>query len=218
MPEFILLLFFLLVLAGFCYLNYRQFKHKKRLRFVLFLPITLTLLLFNTVLVSLLLDQGTYERLTKEHTVAVISFEGIDGQLYRATIKPAHSEPMTVELHGDQWQMDARILKWTGPASYLGFQPVYILERISGRYHRVQDEFDKPRSVIKLTKDSSISYWNTLIEFQDYIPWLDAYYGNAVYLPMRDGAKFMITLGHQGLIARPRNYTAAQSIKNWTTL
>ena len=216
MTEIILAIVTSFLLFISAYLSYKAFKNKKRIRMMIFTPFALSALLLNIVLASFFLDNNSYKRLTKEHTIATISFETIQPQEFKAIIKPAYSTPIDVVINGDQWQLDARILKWKGVAEYMGLQPVYLLERLSGRYQSIKDEKEKNHSAINLNKNESPNFWNLLIEYQDYIPWLDAYYGNAVYLPMTDGAKFMISLGHQGLIARPRNLAAAQALQNWS--
>ena len=215
MTEAIIIITLSGLLLGFSYLSYRSLKKKQRLRSAITLSLSALFLALNIFYISLILDKSSYERLTKEHTIATISFKKENPQQFLVTLQPAYSPPLKAEINGDQWQLDARILKWEGTASYLGLQPLYTLERLTGRYDRVQDEKNKPRTVIPIKNDPSISYWNTLIKYQAYIPWLDAYYGNAVYLPMANNAKFIITLGQHGLIARPRNFSAAQSVKHW---
>ena len=37
-------------------------------------------------------------------------------------------------LYGDQWQIDARVVRWKLPALMAGVPPLYRLERLSGRY------------------------------------------------------------------------------------
>ena len=37
-----------------------------------------------------------------------------------------------------------------------------------------------------------------------WLPFVDAIYGSATYLPMADGARYEVTLGQSGLIARPK--------------
>ena len=37
-------------------------------------------------------------------------------------------------LRGDEWQMDARVVNWKPPATLLGLDPIYQLDRLSGRY------------------------------------------------------------------------------------
>jgi len=215
MTEVIVIALLFVTLTAVVFLNYRLFIKKKRLKAMLIMPFSLSLFASIILFGSLILDKGTYDRLTKEHTIATISFEKVRPQYFKVLVEPAHSIPVNLEISGDQWQLDARLIKWTGAASYLGLQPLYSLERISGRYQSVKDEINKPRSVVAFEINDSFNYWTTLLKYQEMIPWLDAYYGNAVYLPMKDGAKFMVTIGQQGLIARPRNLKASQSVKNW---
>jgi hypothetical protein len=47
------------------------------------------------------------------------------------------------------------------------------------------------------------------------LPFVDAVFGNAVYLPMADGARYQVTLGQSGLIARPLNESARDATKGW---
>lgn len=215
MIEFVVVILLFVALIATGLINYRLFLKKSRIKALFIAPFTLALFAGNILFISLMLDKGTYERLTKEHTVATISFENIRPKYFRAILKPAFSPPVNIEINGDQWQLDARILKWKGATSYLGLQPVYSLERISGRYQNVDDEIKLPRTVVAFEMDDTFNYWTSLLKYYDYIPWLDAYYGNAVYLPMKHGAKFMITIGQQGLIARPRNLEATESLSNW---
>ncbi len=215
MIEFISICIFLVLFLVVARINIRQIKSKKLLGAILLLPFSITLLTLNVLFMSFILDQDSYERLTKEHTIATIKFQQIKPQQFNATIHPALSEPISVTLNGDQWQLDTRIIKWKGPPTYFGLQPMYLLERLSGRYETIEDEKNKTRSVVTLDMDQSFDYWNLLVKYQHMVPWLDAHYGSAVYLPMKDNATFMITLGQHGQIVRPRNLNASNAIKNW---
>ena len=205
----------LILVAVVSLYNYKLIRQKKRARAYILLPVTLCLNLLAALLISIAIEGNTYERLTKEHTIATIEFSSLAPQHYRAVLKQSHQNPITVELHGDQWQLDARIFKWKGIAQWAGLQPMYQLERISGRYQNLSQENNAQHSAKSIAQADSVDFWNLLIEHQDSIPWLDVQYGNAVYLPMKDGAKFMIKLSQTGLLARPRNYKASQSVKNW---
>ncbi|MDX1812309.1 MAG: hypothetical protein R3240_10205 [Gammaproteobacteria bacterium] len=215
MYYILVILALILISLLISWLNFKFARSGKRLRALMLLPFTLALLIATLISVSFILDQSTFKRLTTEHTLASIKFQNTGKQAFTATFTPAYSNPITIDLKGDQWQLDTRIMKWKGLASYLGFQPLYTFERISGRYQSVEQELNLPRSVIKIADNDSINYWNLLVQNQDVIPWLDVYYGNALYLPMKDHANFIITLGQQGLIARPRNLEASQALENW---
>ena len=47
------------------------------------------------------------------------------------------------------------------------------------------------------------------------LPWIDARYGSAVYLPMADRARFEVSVGPAGLVARPGNDVARAAIAGW---
>ena len=147
--------------------------------------------------------------------MAKIEFQSLGKHHYQAILSEKNTQPVFLELHGDQWQLDTRIIKWNGVAAWSGLKPMYRLERISGRYQDIEQEINATRSVYSLERGISPSLWNFLIEFQEFAPWLDAYYGSATYLPMSDGAKFDISISATGLIAKPENSIARQSTQNW---
>ena len=41
-------------------------------------------------------------------------------------------------VHGDEWRIDARVLKWKPWANVLGLDTQYRLDRLSGRYESTQ--------------------------------------------------------------------------------
>ena len=47
------------------------------------------------------------------------------------------------------------------------------------------------------------------------LPFLDAYYGQSIFVPMRDGAKFSVSLSQAGLVVRPVNAAAIQALQAW---
>lgn len=59
-------------------------------------------------------------------------------------------EGQRLMLRGDEWQIDARVLKWQAFVNVLGFDAVYRLERMSGRYSDVESERSALRTVYPL--------------------------------------------------------------------
>ncbi len=166
----------------------------------------ITLILFGMLLFSIAINIYTYDRLTVERPVAEIRFEQLGPQRFNAILTlPDKGTKQSFQLLGDQWQFDARILKWYGWANLLGLDTQYRLERISGRYVDISLERTAPRSVYSLAAEDKVDYWQWINDYQQYIPFVDAYYGNAVYLPMIDEAGFTILISQTGLLARP-NY------------
>jgi len=213
--EYILLfIFFTAGISLFLY-SRKKFRRRQRLRAWSSFTSSSVFLLAALIIAVFVFDQGTFQRLTKEHAVATIHFKSIAKHKYQAVITAARTKPMELELHGDQWQMDARIIKWKGAAAWLGLQPLYRLERISGRYNDLNKEQSSAKSVHGLIDNAEVSLWNFMVEHQDSIPWLDAYYGSATYMPMTNDARFIINVTDSGLLARPRNQQATDSLKNW---
>lgn len=147
----------------------------------------------------------TYERLTAEQPVASLSFEPVAGQLHRATLVYPDGRQSQFLLRGDEWQLDARIIKWRGFALLLGLDNYYRLERLSGRYIGIEQERDNPRSVYELgaRQQVELDLWSLARRYERWLPWVDAVYGSATYLPMTDGARYQVSLGTTGLVARP---------------
>jgi hypothetical protein len=158
----------------------------------------------------------TYARLTHEQPVAEIVFEGGDPQQFRATLTQVPGGEMRLlVLAGDEWQLDARVLKWRGWANLLGLDAQYRLERISGRYRDIEQERHDERTVYALSENPGIDLWTLSTQYPRWLPFVDAVYGSAVYLPMADGARYEVSIGQSGLIARPLNEAAQKAAGNW---
>ena len=142
------------------------------------------------VFILLALNIHTYHRLTFEKPIAVLSTMQLGPQQYRVTVKELPDNKVTnYFLKGDEWQLDARILRWDPPLQLLGLNTLYRLERLSGRYHRINDELNRPRTVYPLSNEQGLDIWTLAQEYQQWLRWIDAFYGNAAYLPMHDGAR-----------------------------
>jgi len=170
-----------------------------------------------TVLIIMLgANLHTYQRLTKEEEIATIQFWQSGPQQYLAVLSSETQEQeQSFIIYGDEWQIDARIVKWTTATTLAGLDSRYRLERLRGRYRDInQEKFDQ-RSVFDLTDEPGIAFWPLLIKLQAYLDWIDTYYGNSVYLPMADEAVFQIVLTQSGMITRPENTQARLAITNW---
>lgn len=161
-------------------------------------------------------DFSTYKNLTKEQFVANLSFTRIDTQQYSVDLVDAEGNESTYNVMGDLWQLDARILKWSDLLSSLGVSSGYRLDRLSGRYYALEKEKTSPRTVHQLTESkSAIDIWAALKTYHLGGGVVDASYGSATYMPMKDGALFAVNLTTTGLIARPINDRAKASVVNW---
>ncbi len=189
----------LLVLAGCRRLFLGRFLAAGRAWLGGLLLVALAALLFGVAT-----NLHTYARLTYEQPVAQLFFEKTGEQRFRATLVKASGETWKLNLAGDEWQLDARVLKWRGWANLLGFDARYRLERLSGRYRDVAQERSATRTVHELGEARGIDLWQISQAYPRWLPFVDAVYGSATYLPMAEGVRYEVTLGQAGLIARPK--------------
>lgn len=176
------------------------------------------------------LDVQTYDRLTYERPVATIETRRLGPQYFEATVmQPGRGEsaPATSNLyplHGDEWRIEAQVLKWKPWANVLGLDAQYRLDRLSGRYNSVDQEINATRSVHPLSGGDAvaglpwkISAWDAARKHRRYVDAVDTLYGGGAYMPMADGARYEIWLTQSGLVARPANEAArAASAGGWT--
>jgi len=156
-----------------------------------------------------------YERLTAEQLVGVIEFSQAAPEEYTARLMIDGQLDRMLTLRGDEWQLDARVVTWEPPATILGLEPVYQLERLSGRYSSVDRERSEPRTVHGLAEERPLDLWSLARKFPKMTPGVDAFYGTATYLPMADGARFRVTMSRDALIARPINDAARNAVGDW---
>ena len=173
------------------------------------------LLIAAALLGSIALNLHTYQRFTSEQDVVQLRFAALAPQLFEVRLRFPDGASRRAELAGDEWQLDARVLKWSGLATVLGFRPVYRLERLSGRYSSAEQELTARRTIESFTEDRGLDLWSSARVADDWIPWVDAVYGSAAYLPMRDGAHFRVTISNRGLLARPLNDSAIKAVADW---
>lgn len=158
-------------------------------------------------------DVYSYKQVLQEQVVATINFDRIEDQHFFAVLADKEGNEQRVELRGDQWQLDARIVKWDGYLATLGIKPAYRLERLSGRYYDIEKEISAKRTAYTVHNSLyGVDVWKILNTYPDWIPVVDAVYGSATYLPMKDGALFEITLSNTGLVARPMNAAARDAV------
>ena len=174
-------------------------------------------LLVSGVIALLAINLFAFHSLTKDKQLATLDFESLADQHYRVTILEGDEQIRELELYGDMWQIDARIIKWQGWVSALGVMPGYQLGRLQGRYLSIDQELTAPRSVYDLRAENimGVDLWYLLNQQQIWMPWLDARYGSATFVPMADGARYTLSLSHSGLLARPANKDAKAAVSRW---
>ena len=210
-PALACALFALIFLGGM-----RKCARKRRyggagLRFVLVIGFALAAIGLAALAAALY----HYLELAGETQVATIALREVEPQRYSATLKTADGDVRTFEIAGDEWQLDARVIRWELPALLAGAPPLYRLERLSGRYGDLKQEREATRSVHDLAHDAFPDLWTLKKQFPEYLPFVDTEYGSAAYLPMLDGATYAVSLGGRGgLVARPANDSTKRLLEN----
>lgn len=204
-------------LAGILFLimAVRRFR-RRRLIGGLFSGVS-SLALLSLAVAALLLSGNlrTYQRLSAEQPAGELEFSRIGAHQFNGVLTFPTGERAAFSLRGDEWQVDARILKWRPFANLVGFDSAYRLERISGRYSSIEDERNLPRTVYPLNPPNRVDVWDMVHRYHSWLPWFDALYGSATYLPMADGALYEINVSQSGLLARPLNRAARDAVGSW---
>ena len=156
-----------------------------------------------------------YGRLIDEQLVSRIEFSETAPEEYRARVMIEGELDRVVTIKGNEWQMDARVISWKPPATLLGLDPIYQLDRLSGRYSSIDDELAGERTIYSLSEELPVDIWHLARRFPMLVPGVDAYYGTATFLPMADGARFEVKLSRTALLARPVNEAARQAVGQW---
>lgn len=154
-----------------------------------------------------------YQSLEGMQTVATVSTQRQGKQLWSVTLEPRNGTPIVETLRGDQWQVDARIIRFSGLLRWIGIAPGYRLERLGGRYTALEQERAVPRSTVGLSSQVWPDLWELDRTFN--LPLVEAVYGNATFMPMRDGAVFEVRLSASGLVTVPVNEQARTAVQLW---
>lgn len=143
-----------------------------------------------------------YLWLLEDQPVATVSIRQIAAQRYMATLAPEGAESTKYPLSGDQWLLDAQVIRWHLPAALAGLPPVYRLERLSGRYSDPSLELSAQRTVHDLRQDWD--FWQFQQRYLSGLAIADSHWGSAAYMPMIDGARFTVLINPRGgLVAKP---------------
>ncbi|MFL0809404.1 MAG: multidrug transporter [Agarilytica sp.] len=167
--------------------------------------------------IFLALDLTSYQQILNDKTILTISFTQSEEQRYTAVVSYIDgTTDQSFDVYGDQWQIDARVIRWKGLFAMFGLKPGYRLDRITGRYYSLEDERRKSRSVHQLTESKyGLDMWQWVQENGGFLPLFDAVYGSATYLPMQNDAIYQVSLSESGLVATPMNDIAKESVNQW---
>lgn len=193
----------------------RRIRRRRVFGGVLIGATALVLILLSAVAALIAVNLLTYQRLSFEQPAGELQLTRTGDREFNAVLTYPSGEHANFALRGNEWQIDAHVLKWHAFANLVGFDSAYRLDRIGGRYTRLEDERSEPRSVYSLNQPQRIDLWDLVHRYHSWVPWMDALYGSATFLPMADGALYEIKVSQSGLVARPLNQAARDAVAGW---
>ncbi len=183
---------------------------------IVYLVIAAVVAGLGTALALLAAGLHSYGRLTQEQEAARAVFRELAPKRYELILVLSTEPARRFEIRGDEWQIDARVLKWKGMGSILGLDTLYRFERVAGRYADTAQEKTAQRTVHALSSvQASLDLWALLKKHQRWLPFADALYGSAAYAPMADGAQYAVNVSTTGLLIRPLNEAAKTAVGGW---
>ena len=155
--------------------------------------------LFATIAVGI---KG-YRALIREEIAAVVKIQSKNSQEFNAHFRLADGEEVNFLIAGDEIYVDAHILKWKPILNFLGLHTAYELDRVAGRYTRLEDEQSKPRTVFHLSQERRIDLFRLRQKYALLKPLLDAEYGSGTFIAADKAGEFEIRVSTSGLLIRP---------------
>jgi hypothetical protein len=154
--------------------------------------------LFGTVGIAV---QG-YRALTHEEVAAVITTEPLGPQQFRASFRFPDNREATFNLSGDALYVDGHVLKWKPIGNFFGLHTAYELDRVAGRYEKLEEEQGRPRTVQRLSADKPVDMFNLRQRYAILAPLLDAEYGSATFVPAGEPQRYELRVSTSGFLMR----------------
>lgn len=160
--------------------------------------------LLAVIVLLLIAPLFVYGRFNTEQPVAELWFEQRGPYEYTAHVATGDlCSYRTYDISGDQWQLDARFIKWKGFVTLLGLESRYRLDRLSGRY---SDTHGKNALKPPLTHDLAPALFIDLIArgrtagASGFL--IDTVFGSSVYLDIDTAGRYRVYKTEDALIAK----------------
>ncbi|WP_447971390.1 hypothetical protein [Nitrospira sp. M1] len=177
------------------------------------LTLSLVVLLMLTFLV--LGNIYTYSRLTHEKPIAQLTFTPVNVQEFAASLRLGDfCEQENYKIYGDEFRLDAQFLKWKSWATLFGFNAMYRIERLSGRYANIEDENTKIHIAHELKSSSTLNLSQYADRYNTKLLPVDTVYGSSAYKKMKPGVLFTLFRTQSGILIREQDLTTATEQSN----
>jgi hypothetical protein len=154
-----------------------------------------------------------YRALTREVVAAVIVTRPTAPERFVATFTFPDGRRENFELTGNALYVDAHIVKWHPLANILGLHTAYQLDRVAGRYDRLEDELRKPRRIFSLAPAKPVDMFQVARSFAFLGGVVDAQYGSATFTSSRQPAQVELRVSTSGLLFRSVDRDSRATIK-----
>lgn len=167
------------------------------------------------------LNIQTYTRLTYERPVANIKFTAVPGQpetfladvTFQDGSKLLEASGAMPTFIGNQWQIDAKVIKFKPMANILGYDSIYRLEAMESKL-TTQFSSDVVRKgdlhrINIVSEEPGINVGDLASKYGSRFG-VDAEYGSATYQPLGDGFEYNVSITQDALIARPTQETQSR--------
>lgn len=159
--------------------------------------------------IGLLLGLRSYHVFTEEDLVGIVRCEpagkGSPGG-FVLEFTPVHGKSRAAgrrfPMAGDQWTIGGEFLKWHPWLNWLGFKSCFKLTRLSSRHLKAEDELRGPRAVYDLNGGTDL-LWRVLYRVGNWIPLVEAVYGNAAHVMAQPGTRWGVYVTLSGFLIKP---------------
>ena len=152
-----------------------------------------------------------YRALTREVVAATIVTRPTGPERFLATFTFPDGRREQYEITGNALYVDAHIVKWHPRANILGLHTAYQLDRVSGRYDRLEDEQAKPRRIFAVSRPTPVDMVQvvrSLAFLGRFGRVVDAEYGSATFIAAREPTQLELRVSTSGLLFRRVGQTA----------
>lgn len=166
------------------------------------LLLALALLAGGALCAAIAVGLQGYSALTREEVAATVYTTPTGPQSFDARFVFPDGSEQSYILAGDEFSVEARILKWHPWVNLLGVHTAYELDRVSGRYARIEDEQRLPRTVYPLGAAHRVDLfaWRQRLEW--LAPVVDAEYGSGTFARAGRDATYEVRVSTTGLLVR----------------
>ncbi|NWF53794.1 MAG: hypothetical protein HXY45_03260 [Syntrophaceae bacterium] len=178
------------------------FRKRKFLGGTFGLLLGLLFLSLGSLFAAITIGTQGYRALTREEVAAVVKIQPVAPQEFNAHIRLADEEEVSFLIAGDEIYVDAHILKWKPIVNYLGLHTAYELDRVAGRYTRLEDEQSKPRTIFHLSQEKPVNLFHLRQRYALLKPLLDAEYGSGTFVAADEPSELEVRVSTSGLLIR----------------